>query len=964
MSIAIGAIIRYSTLPDITNRSRNLFASGFSYLSFFLAQVYRSVGILPAHHPYILTENVGRYGLRHVIGEGIRCTEFSKKNMDRVAVLFLLMAGLFILFSQIGLLCLSAFMQVAHATVDLDILGGKFLVTPNPDNDIAFVLLDQVFGIPNFFGSCVSTGGTECLVPVEAFPSPFHLAMHALFQFYSIGLLVIAALIFAYFVFTVLAETAESGTPFGKRFNHVWAPIRMVAAIGLLIPISHGLNSAQYITLYAAKFGSSFATNGWFLFVDTAVGGDRGALINNVDSTLEGDSSCALASEAPSGDSATHYASLVACPNRPPLNVLMEFFTAVATCYRGMEYRFTGDNAIPIEGYLVRSGDSAAGNNAVPLAGFSSGEIDADIESAIGFLDAALEFTGGQDIEIVFGHKAEAPEDDETSRDLDRRDYKGGVIPYCGKIKVQVPSSDKEVSPGAYGLTAGYLALVGLAWEENTKGFNTCMELAGIPFGNIARCMVERYMMGAAAGSSYSDPIANWTEILTEERIEWYEKYLDAIVAQAIVLQAQSGAWMNDLKKFGWAGAGIWYNKIAQLNGTLFASVYTQPIPLEYPLLMEEVRRKKRAQDEGVTGPERFQPSVAGGDIELEDAGSRPLAIAMYQSQKVWADSYTAQEPTGNVIIDSIQALLGLDGLFNMRDNIERGVHPLAALSGIGRSLIESSLRTFGASVYSGLFGGLMNATEEGKSMGAIMTQFSGFMMSIGGLGLTIGFVLFYVIPFMPFLYFFFAVGGWVKGLFEAMVGVPLWALAHIRIDGNGLAGDAAMQGYYLILEIFLRPILIIFGLLAGMVIFSAQMTILNQIWDVVTSNVAGFDSEGSFGAGESGLGSPGFFRSHIDQFFYTIMYAVIGYMMALASFKMVDQIPNHIMRWMGANVSTFGDQAEDAGQGLVRSTYFGADIASGSVREGIQGGGQAVRGGAQIAGGLFGRNNSDPTAR
>src|SRR5207247_1193931 len=35
---------------------------------------------------------------------------------------------------------------------------------------------------------------------------------------------------------------------------------------GLLIPITNGLNSAQYITLYAAKWGSNFATNGWIVF--------------------------------------------------------------------------------------------------------------------------------------------------------------------------------------------------------------------------------------------------------------------------------------------------------------------------------------------------------------------------------------------------------------------------------------------------------------------------------------------------------------------------------------------------------------------------------------------------------------------------------------------------------------------------------------------------------------------------
>jgi conjugal transfer/type IV secretion protein DotA/TraY len=71
-----------------------------------------------------------------------------------------------------------------------------------------------------------------------------------------------------YFAIVVVAETAQTGTPFGKRFNSLWAPLRLVMAFGLLIPISYGLNSGQYIVLYAAKYGANFATNGWIATPD------------------------------------------------------------------------------------------------------------------------------------------------------------------------------------------------------------------------------------------------------------------------------------------------------------------------------------------------------------------------------------------------------------------------------------------------------------------------------------------------------------------------------------------------------------------------------------------------------------------------------------------------------------------------------------------------------------------------
>ena len=119
-----------------------------------------------------------------------------------------------------------------------------------------------------------------------------------------------------------------------------------------------------------------------------------------------------------------------------------------------------------------------------------------------------------------------------------------------------------------------------------------------------------------------------------------------------------------------------------------------------------------------------------------------------------------------------------------------------------------------------------------------LVTPSADFILSTAFVGLTAGLVLYYIVPFLPFIYFFFAVATWVKSIFEAMVGVPLWALAHLRIDGEGLPGNSAANGYFLILEIFLRPILTIFGLIAATLIFTAQVRVLHFLWQIVTENL------------------------------------------------------------------------------------------------------------------------------
>ncbi len=57
-----------------------------------------------------------------------------------------------------------------------------------------------------------------------------------------------------------------------------------------------------------------------------------------------------------------------------------------------------------------------------------------------------------------------------------------------------------------------------------------------------------------------------------------------------------------------------------------------------------------------------------------------------------------------------------------------------------------------------------------------------------------------------------------------------------------------------------------------------------------------------------------------------------------MASFKLIDLIPNNILRWMGQSVATFGDQREDPAQGLVSRASVGSQQALGKIGGGLQG--------------------------
>ncbi len=358
---------------------------------------------------------------------------------------------------------------------------------------------------------------------------------------------------------------------------------------------------------------------------------------------------------------------------------------------------------------------------------------------------------------------------------------------------------------------------------------------------------------------------------------------------------------------------------------------------------MEQVRRQKLQQNQDVSDPFSSIFLSDGREIQLSPT-DRTIGESLTKIYEYWKDDNLNQTTlgaqtgvTGNFLIDAINLVFGTRGLFNMCANAD--VHPLAQLSILGKGMMEASIRNLGLA-YGFMFGQMI-----GGAIGGAMGAASGILMSVATVTITMGFMLFYVIPFMPFLYFFFAVAGWVKGLFEAMVGVPLWALAHLRIDGEGLHGDAGIRGVYFIFEIFLRPILIIFGLLASVVIFAALVKVLNEIYSLVVANLSGHDQtfkelcgKNLQGGGAAGGGNTGsesamsYFRGPIDELFFTIIYAIIVYMIGMSCFKLIDQIPNNLMRYMGTDVQTFNDRAGDPTQNMMRNLSISTSEVSNTV--------------------------------
>ncbi len=966
MAIEKKSIIRYAVLPGFWPRIKALVASGFAFIASLIAIIYFNVGLLPAGHPYLDARNHGRFGIRHVMADAGRRLEFSRANIDKVLIYFVIMAGLIILVLQFGLLAASFFSAPVFASnwteffVNTPIGHRVFTGTGlSPAHDISFVVLENVFGVRSFsgtasalgfFDSCVSNLTVSCtdldgnaVASPAIYPRPIHIALHQMFAFYSFGIAFLAGVVLLYFIVALVGETITTGTPFGKRMSRAWIIPRIIVFFALIAPITSlgnnaGLNGAQLITLSVAKYGSNMATNAWLRFADTAV--TEGVSVTRI-----------LGQDK----------QLIAKPNTPEISALTQFMHVARMCMFAEKIM----NGIEVQPYIVRehsddtnpmSIHAAAGGGTQPYNQAGGTPNDYIDYFAVNFSEALI-FSRYNNVVLRFGHRNPPNGDPHDPNDLPGYyDGWGNVEPTCGELQFTPRSTEAFV---VNGIQALYFDLIGeyLSNDGIADITTHCMILSTVPYGNNPDCVDQGYTVPGALSVTTDNSWVN--SDVARANIEYYNSIIKRALVGEVVdwgtfSRLPGGGWVGtfngefetnntiltpQLRQRGWAGAALWYNQIAELNGIMSASIQNIPRPFKYPRVMEEVAQQRKANDSKALYHERFNPQLKNGKMAtLKNRGDQNMAAVLYSAYSFWEGSGVQEtissENSSNAVVSTINMMLGTNGLYDILEN--NGVHPLAMLSALGKGMVDAALQN--------LFGGIV-----GQGIGKLLDNFVGEMASVaasfafkfGMIGLSVGFVMYYVLPLLPFIYFIFAFSGWIKSIFEAIVAMPLWALAHLKLDGPGLPGPWATNGYFLLLEIFLRPTLIIVGFLAGISIFSALVDGLHGSFNLLMVVATGFDMEAEIHTPGSdllhGLEALNHYRGPIDEFFYTIVYAIIVYMIGMSCFKLVDQIPNQIIRWMGATVATFQENAGDPASKLMSQMFRGSQLTNAQLTQLIQ---------------------------
>lgn len=229
-------------------------------------------------------------------------------------------------------------------------------------------------------------------------------------------------------------------------------------------------------------------------------------------------------------------------------------------------------------------------------------------------------------------------------------------------------------------------------------------------------------------------------------------------------------------------------------------------------------------------------------------------------------------------------------------------------------------------------------------------------VLAVAGMLFVSGAIMMLYAPLYPYLIFLFAVIGWFLSVIEAMVAAPLVAFGMSHPEGHDFMGRAE-QALMLALGVFLRPALMVIGYVIGIVLVYVVSGFLNTVIGQVfmstyhaeyAPNIGdAFDGAWSILGGSPGGNAGTQTGRFTDMLLIPVvlsMYAMIMLEATNQCFSAIHQLPDMVLRWIGAPVQqSDAQQHAQAIKGEISSSSQQAGRVADSFGSAVQGAGSAL---------------------
>lgn len=301
-------------------------------------------------------------------------------------------------------------------------------------------------------------------------------------------------------------------------------------------------------------------------------------------------------------------------------------------------------------------------------------------------------------------------------------------------------------------------------------------------------------------------------------------------------------------------------------------------------------------------------------------------------------------------------------------------IHPIVALAYMGSSFINASVDIWLNLISFSVIFGSIPGVGFIFLVGVFLVL--PFLASWMGVMVSVGWIDAYYAPFIPYMIFTFGSIAWFMAVIESMVAGPIVALGVSHPEGHDALGKAE-QAVMILINVFLRPSMMIIGYIASISLSYVSIFVLNSgfvqimkfflpdggdmgMGDAWTSSDSwshvSMNSSDSTGGG---LSTPFSNWSAIyASFFCLVTYTSLYLTVVQKSFTLIHTLPDKVLRWIGSQGESYGQetaqwsedakgQVKDAGQETGKSSMKTGGQAMGMAESAIAGASKGSSGGS-----------------
>lgn len=723
-------------------------------------------------------------------------------------------------------------------------------------------------------------------------------ALQPLMEVYNTGVLVVAAVMLFWLIVSIVVDTAKTGQIGGGRHNMVWAPIRIVFALGIMIPLgSSGFSSGQYMVMKLAEWGSNFGSTAWSHYINAVTATD----------------------------------SII--PGYKPQNVskIANAIAKVKVC-QIVNNAYANTNTSVDEDELISMNPRAeSGKKSVDYTNSSSGVKCGTVWWSNQTWDDRAGDLAQATLTTIVGGMAQQPQYvlnfkkqmqitmqgllDETANTTLSQSVYAPATRFACSFAGQFYASDAAGSSNAVLKQGPGQVCTQSSWDD-TYGYYTATTPGNID-GTSPLCTGGNSTPGTSCHEAMTSSIIDSMNLSFCGSTDCTQPQDVATLSSPALAEINSAreyyasAMLEDNNARGWAGMGMWYNTITMmvnlsnemenfeagvLPGTLWASKGTTSIDEKVFTALGvydgwwQVATSLKTAPDGTPLPGQTTINLDPNNNSTTLSGRSPNDNKKLRASDAGDTGYAGGDRDDEWFV--------FDILQGANDN----VYPIAGLANTGDDILASGL----ALVTIDIAGGMVNKAAQVLTFGAVdgiipegllnVVRMVGYILIVCGIMLT------YYLPILPFIRVSFAVLTWIISVFEAVCMIPIAALAHLTSEGDGIAGGAK-QAWILWLNILLRPVLVVLGYVGAMLVFNTFITYFQPAFATIAITASTASS---------------WFDTAVMKGVFTLVFVATIYTAANIIFKMLDNIPNGLMRWMGGQADHSYDDHSHSMEGML----------------------------------------------